>query len=280
MLNIIFVAVMLGVLSIGIFFLPSVLFLPCLFATLLLGISIMYFFQDIVFKTNSILLGVGDLLLKISYFALVFAICFVPQKSILSYSFYASAVVVGLFDIFVLRFKREDIFLERENKEIAYDFMRFAVSPKKLKHQAGVSENGKKLEACKGIYYTKTAFICSIVTMILSVFAVAICRPRSISLLNLICLAVIFVLSVIATAFQFMAIKSVKAPLGYKITVLVMAFSAPIFAFCSEIYLSEIFVGAVLLMLSYVFFGVSLYIPALTSLYYNKELDEIGKAEK
>ena len=279
MLNIIFVSVMLGVLSLGIFFLPSLLFLPCLFATLLLGISLMYFLQDIVFKANSALLSVADLLFKLSYFALVFAICRVPQKSVLSYAFYGAAVVVGLFDIFVLRFKRKDIFLERKNKETAYDFMKSAISPKKLKNQVGISDDPKKLEDCKGIYYTKTAFISSITAMILSVLANAICRPRSIEVLNFVCLAVIFVASVIAAAFQLVSIKSVKAPLGYKITVLIMAFSAPILAFCSEIYLAEIFVGAVLLMLSYVFFGVSLYIPTLTSLYYNKELDEIEKAE-
>ena len=119
MLNIILIAIMLIVLSLGIFFFPMVLGLSCWFSMFLLGISIMYLFQDIVFKANSILLGIGDLLLKISYFSLTFAICFVQQKSFLSYVFYGAVVVVGLFDIFVLRVKRKDIFLDGENKKTA-----------------------------------------------------------------------------------------------------------------------------------------------------------------
>ena len=118
MLNIIFIAGMLIVLSLGVFFFPTILGLPCLFATLLLAISIMYLFQDIVFKANSVSLGVADLLLKISYFSLAFAIKFVPAKSILSYVFYGAVVVIALFDMFVLRFKRKDIFMESENKHI------------------------------------------------------------------------------------------------------------------------------------------------------------------
>ena len=279
MLSIILTALMLIFLSLGVFFFSTVLFLPCLFATLLLGLSLMYFFQDIVFKVNSVLLGIADLLLKLSYFALVFAICFIPQKSILSYALYGAVVVVGLFDIFALRFKRKDIFLERENKEIAYGFMKHSVSPKKLKNQSGISDNLEKLECHKGYYYTKLAFIFNIIAMILCIFAVIICRPRSIQILNLVCIAVIFVVSVISAVFQFMSIKAVKAPVGYKITVLVMGFFAPILYFCSEIYLTEIFVGAILWMLGIMFFAIVLYVSALSSLYYNKRLDEIKKEE-
>ena len=279
MLNIIFVVVMLIVLSLGVFFLPMVLFLPCLFATLLLGMSCMYFLQDIVFKVNSVLLGVVDFLLKISYFSLAFAICFIPPKSILSYVLYGAAVAVGLFDMFILRFKRKDIFLEEKNKKIAYGFMKHSISPRKLKNQVGIFDDSKKFECCKGDYYTKIAFISSIVAMLLSTFMTAICRPRLNQVLNFICLAVIFAATVIATVFQFMAIKSVKAPLGYKIVVLVMTFCAPIIAFCSEIYLTEVFVGAILLMLSYMIFAIVLYVPALSSLYYNKQLAEIEKTE-
>lgn len=278
-LNIILIAIMLIVLTLGTFFFPTVLGLSCLFATLLLGTSVMYFFQDIVFKVNSVLLGVADLLLKLSYFALVFAICFIPQKSILSYAFYGAVVVVGLFDIFALRFKRKDIFLERENKEIAYGFMKHSVSPKKLKNQSGISDNLEKLECHKGDYYTKLAFISNIIAMILSIFASTICNPRSIQILNLVCIAVIFVVSVISAVFQFMSTKAVKAPVGYKITVLVMGFFAPILYFCSEIYLTEIFAGAILWMLGIMFFAIVLYVSALSSLYYNKRLDEIKKEE-
>ena len=280
MLNIIFIAGMLIVLSLGVFFFPTILGLPCFFATLLLGMSIMYFFQDIVFKANSVLLGVADLLLKLFYFLLAFAICFVPQKSILSYVFYGAVIAVGLFDIFVLRFKRKDIFLESENKEIAYGFMKHSISPKKLKNQVGIFDDPKKLKCYKGDYYTKIAFISSIVAILLSTFMTAICRTRSIQILNLVCLTVIFVATVISTAFQFISIKPVKAPLGYKIIVLVMVFCAPTLAFCSEIYLTEIFAGAILLMLSYVFFAIILYVPALSSLYYNKQLAEIEKIEE
>lgn len=279
MLNIIFVVVMLIVLSLGVFFLPVVLFLPCLFATLLLGMSCMYFLQDIVFKVNSVLLGVVDFLLKISYFSLAFAICFIPPKSILSYVLYGAAVAVGLFDIFVLRFKRKDIFLEDENKKIAYGFMKTSISPKKLKNQSGFSDNFKKLECHKGDYYTKIAFISCIVAVASSTFMTGICRSRSVEWLNIVCLAVIFVISVISTVLQFISIKSVKSPLGYKIIVLVMTFCAPIIAFCSEIYLMEVFVGAILLMLSYMIFAIVLYVPALSSLYYNKQLAEIEKTE-
>ena len=279
MLNIIFVVVMLIVLSLGVFFLPMVLFLPCLFATLLLGMSCMYFLQDIVFKVNSVLLGVVDFLLKISYFSLAFAICFIPPKSILSYVLYGAAVAVGLFDIFVLRFKRKDIFLEEENKKIAYGFMKCSISPRKLKNQSGFSDNFKKLECHKGDYYTKIAFISCIVAVASSTFMTGICRSRSVEWLNIVCLAVIFVISVISTVFQFISIKSVKSPLGYKIIVLVITFCAPIIAFCSEIYLTEIFVGAILLLLSYMFFAIILYVPALSSLYYNKQLAEIEKTE-
>ena len=280
MLNLILIAIMLIVLSLGVFFLPTALFLPCLSATLLLGMSFMYFFQDIVLKVNSVLLGVVDLLLKISYFSLAFAICFVPPKSILSYVFYGAVVVIGAFDIFVFRFKRKDIFLEGENKKIAYGFMKTSISPKKLKNQSGISDNPEKLECYKGDYYTKTAFIYCIVTVALSTFMTGICRSRSVEWLNIVCLSVIFVISVISTVFQFMSIKSVKAPLGYKIIVLVITFCAPIIAFCSEIYLTEIFVGAILLLLSYMFFAIILYVPALSSLYYNKKLAEIEKAEE
>ena len=279
MLNLILIAIMLIVLSLGIFFFPMVLGLSCWFSMFLLGISIMYLFQDIVFKANSILFGVGDLLLKISYFSLTFAICFVQQKSFLSYVFYGTVFVVGLFDIFVLRVKRKDIFLEGENKKIAYGFMKTSISPKKLKNQSGISDNPKKLECHKGDYYTKTAFIYCIVTVALSTFMTGICRSRSVEWLNIVCLSVIFVISVISTVFQFMSIKSVKAPLGYKIIVLVITFCAPIIAFCSEIYLTEIFVGVILLLLSYMFFAIILYVPALSSLYYNKKLAEIEKIE-
>lgn len=280
MLNIIFIAGMLIVLSLGVFFFPTILGLPCLFATLLLAISIMYLFQDIVFKANSVSLGVADLLLKISYFSLAFAIKFVPAKSILSYVFYGAVVVIVLFDMFVLRFKRKDIFMESENKQIPFGFLKHSISPKKLKKQEGIADNPKKLECYKGDYYTKMAFISCIVAMILRAVGTAICRPRSNQMLDFVCLAVIFVASVVATVFQFISIKHVKAPLGYKIIVLVMVFSASILGFCSELYLTEIFVGAILVMLSYVFFTIILYVCALSSLYYNKQLEKIEKIEE
>ena len=280
MLSIVFTVLMLLLLTLGIFFLPMALFLPCLFATLLLGISVMYFFQDIVFKVNSVSLGVVDLLLKLSYFSFAFAICFVPPRSILSYVFYGAVVVIGAFDIFVFRFKRKDIFLEDENKKIAYGFLKTSISPKKLKNQSGFSDNFKKLECHKGDYYTKIAFISCIVAVASSTFMTGICRSRSVEWLNIVCLAVIFVISVISKVFQFISIKSVKSPLGYKIIVLVITFCAPIIAFCSEIYLTEIFVGAILLLLSYMFFVIILYVPALSSFYYNKQLAEIEKTEE
>lgn len=280
MLNTILIAIMLILLTLGIFFLPTALFLPCLSSMLLLGISFMYFFQDIVFKVNSVLLGVVDLLLKISYFSLAFAICFVPPRSILSYVFYGAVVVIGAFDIFVFRFKRKDIFLEGENKKIAYGFMKTSISPKKLKNQSGIFDNPKKLECHKGDYYTKIAFISCIVAVASSTFMTGICRSRSVEWLNIVCLAMIFVISVISTVFQFMSIKPLKVSLGYKITVLFISFVSPILAFCSEIYLTEIFVGAILLLLSYMFFAIILYVPALSSLYYNKQLAEIEKIEE
>ena len=280
MLSVIFIAGMLIVLSLGVFFFPTILGLPCLFATLLFAISIMYLFQDIVFKANSVSLGVADLLLKISYFSITFAIAAIQPKSFLSYVFYGSAVVVGLFDIFFLHFKRKDIFMESENKQITFGFLKYSISPKKLKNQEGIADNPKKLECYKGDYYTKMAFISCIVAMILRAVGTAICRPRSNQILDFVCLAVIFVASVVATVFQFISIKHVKASLGYKIIVLVMVFSASILGFCSELYLTEIFVGAILVMLSYVFFTIILYVCALSSLYYNKQLEKIEKTEE
>ena len=266
MLNIIFIAGMLIALSLGVFFFPTILGLPCLFATLLLAISIMYLFQDIVFKANSVLLGVADLLLKLSYFSLAFAIRFVEPKSFLSYVFYGSVVVVGLFDMFVLCFKRKDVFMESKNKQSAFGFLKHSISPTKLKNQEGIADNPNKLECYKGDYYTKMAFISCVVAMILRAVGTAICRPRSTQVLNLVCLAVICVSAVVAAVFQFVSIKAVKASLGYKLTVLVMVFSASILGFVSEIYLTEIFIGAVLIMLSYIFFTVVITI-GLYSIY-------------
>lgn len=280
MLNIIFIAGMLIVLSLGVFFFPTILGLPCLFATLLLAISIMYLFQDIVFKANSVLLGVVDLLLKLSYFSLAFAIRFVEPKSFLSYVFYGSVVLVGLFDMFVLCFKRNDVFMESENKQSTFGFLKHSISPTKLKNQEGIADNPNKLECYKGDYYTKMAFISCVVAMILRAVGTAICRPRSTQVLNLVCLAVICVSAVVAAVFQFVSIKAVKASLGYKLTVLVMVFSASILGFVSEIYLTEIFIGAVLIMLSYIFFTVVCYVCALSSLYYNKQLEKIEKIEE
>ena len=279
MLNLILIAIMLIVLSLGVFFLPTALFLPCLSATLLLGMSFMYFFQDIVLKVNSVLLGVVDLLLKISYFSLTFAICFVQQKSILSYVFYGAVVVIGAFDIFVFRFKRKDIFLEGENKKIAYDFLKYAISPKKLKNQSSISDDSKKLECYKGYYYTKVAFISNIIVIFVSVCLRSMCEPRSMEILNFVCLAIIVVISVIATVFHFISIKALKAPLGYKISVLVIAFSHSILLFSGEVYFSDVFQGAILVMLGYMFFGISMYVLNLSSLYYNKQLAEIEKIE-
>lgn len=279
MLNIILIAIMLIVLSLGIFFFPMVLGLSCWFSMFLLGISIMYLFQDIVFKANSILLGIGDLLLKISYFSLTFAICFVQQKSFLSYVFYGAVFVVGLFDIFVLRVKRKDIFLDGENKKTAYDFLKYAISPKKLKNQSGISDDSKKLECYKGYYYTKVAFISNIIVIFVSVCLRSMCEPRSMEIFNFVCLAIIVVISVIATVFHFISIKALKAPLGYKISVLVIVFSPSILLFSGEVYFSDAFQGAILVMLGYMFFGISMNVPALSSLYYNKQLAEIEKIE-
>lgn len=278
MMNIIFIVGMLIVLSLGVFFFPTILGLPCLFATLLLAISIMYLFQDIVFKVNSVSLGIADLLLKISYFSLTFAIRFVESKSFLSYAIYGSVVVIGLFDMFILRFKRKDAFME--SKRRAFDFLKYSISPTKLKNQKGIADNPDKLECYKGNYYTKMAFISYIIAIVLRIFGTTICSPRSSQALNIVCFAVIFVASVVVIVFQFISIKSVKAPVGYKLTVLVMAFSAPILGFVSEIYLTEIFIGAVLIMLSYIFFTVVGYVCALSSLYYNKKLEKIEKIEE
>ena len=280
MLNIIFVSCMIIVLSLGVFFFPTILGLPCLLATLFLTISIMYLFQDIVFKVNSVLPGVADLLLKISYFSLTFAIRFVESKSFLSYVLYGSVVVIGLFDMFVLRFKRKDAFAESKNKRGAFDFLKYSISPTKFKNQKGIADNPDKLECYKGDYYTKMAFISYIIAIALRIFGTTICSPRSSQALNIVCFAVIFVASVVVTVFQFISIKSVKAPVGYKLTVLVMVFSAPILGFVSEIYLTEIFIGAVLIMLSYIFFTVVGYVCALSSLYYNKQLEKITKTEE
>ena len=138
MLKIIFIALMLTVLSLGVFLFPTILFIPCFMAAILLTLSICLFFQDVIFKKNPLLLGGFEILLRTLYFLLIFAICSILPKSISSYIFYITVVLLGLFDIILFRFKRQDVTLENQPYKSPWHYVKSAISPRKLKKQAGI----------------------------------------------------------------------------------------------------------------------------------------------